>query len=303
MRPLLIFLLTMVAIPAFAKVPRVVVSLKPIHGLVSDVMMGVGLPHLLLRGSGDPHSHALLPSEARTLTEAEIVFWIGPSLETFLLKPLLNLSSGSRVVGLMQNLKMHRLKQRRGGVWGVNNHDNTLDGQIDPHIWLDPRNAQVIVQQIADVLSEIDPDNAAIYIDNGTRIRKELVRLESDIHELLQPVRDLPFFVLHDAYQYFNFRFKTKNKGAIALDHKYKPGAQRILKIRRRLRLGQVRCLFQDAGFDNKIVATMIEDTFTRVGVLDPVGQKVRPGPGAYSRILSNLANNLKICLAHSIKR
>ena len=184
MRLLVIFLLAMVAMPAFAKTPRVVVSLKPIHGLVSDVMKGVGLPHLLLPGSVDPHSHALRPSEARTLAQAEIVFWIGPSLETFLLKPLLNLSSGSRVVGLMQNLKLLRLKQRRGGVWGVNNHDYTLDEQIDPHIWLDPRNAQVIVQQIVEVLSEMDADNAAIYIDNGARIWKELARLESDIHEL-----------------------------------------------------------------------------------------------------------------------
>jgi len=266
-------------------------------------MKGVGLPHLLLPGSVDPHSHALRPSEARALVQAEIVFWIGPSLEAFLLKPLLNLSSGSRVVGLMQNLKLQLLKQRRSGVWGINNNDHTLDGQIDPHIWLDPRNAQVIVEKIVEVLSEIDAVNAAIYVDNGVRLGKELVRLEREIHELLRPVRDLPFFVLHDAYQYFNFRFKTKSKGAIALDHKHKPGAQRIVEIRRRLRLGQVGCLFQDAGFNNKIVSTLIEDTVVRVGELDPVGQKVQPGPGAYSRILGNLAINLKNCLGNSIRK
>ena len=301
MRLLMLALIVMVTLPAIAAGPRVVVSLKPIHGLVADVMKGVGEPYLLLTASADPHSHALRPSEARKLVQANVVFWVGSNLEGFLRKPLLNLPSGSRVVPLLRNSRLLRLKQRQGGIWKVDDPDRNKVGEFDPHFWLDPRNARIIVWQIVEVLSQIDPDNAANYEINGKRLRLELTRLEHDIDELLAPVRTLPFFVLHDAYQYFEFRFRTHGVGAIALDHDHKPGARRIAMIRQRLRAGDVRCLFQEAEFSSKIVTALTEGTATRVGVLDPIGKSVHPGPGAYSRILRDLAGNLKKCLVYSI--
>ena len=302
MRLLMLALIVMVTLPAIAAGPRVVVSLKPIHGLVADVMKGVGEPYLLLTASADPHSHALRPSEARKLVQADVVFWVGSNLEGFLRKPLLNLPSGSRVVPLLRNPRLLRLKQRQGGIWKIDDLDRNKAGEFDPHFWLDPRNARIIVWQIVEVLSQIDPDNAANYEINGKRLGLELTRLAHDIDELLAPVRTLPYFVLHDAYQYFEFRFQTHGIGAIALDHDHKPGARRIAMIRQRLRAGGARCLFQEAEFSSKMVTALTEGTTTRVGVLDPIGKNVRSGPGAYSRILRDLAGSLEKCLSYSIE-
>jgi len=303
MHRLILALIVMVTLPtiAIAAGPRVVVSLKPVHGLVADVMKGVGEPYLLLTASANPHSHALRPSEARKLVQANVVFWVGSNLEGFLRKPLLNLPSGSHVVPLLRNHRLLRLKQRQGGIWEIDDPDRNKGSEFDPHIWLDPRNARVIVRQIVAVLSQIDPDNTANYEINGKRLGLELTKLERDIDELLAPVRTLPYFVLHGAYQYFEFRFRTHGIGAIALDHDHKPGARRIAMIRQRLRVGDVRCLFQEAEFSSKIVTALTEGTATRVGVLDPIGKSVHPGPGAYSRILRDLAGNLKKCLIYSI--
>jgi len=301
MRLLMLALMLIITFPALAAGPRVVVSLKPVHGLVADVMKGVGEPHLLLTASADPHSHALRPSEARKLVQANVVFWIGSELEGFLRKPLFNPSSGSRVIPLLRNPRLLRLKQRRGGIWEVDDPNRNKGNELDPHFWLDPRNARIIVRQIVEVLSQIDPDNAANYGKNGKRLSLELAKLEHDIHELLAPVRALPFFVLHDAYQYFEFRFRTYGIGAIALDHNRKPGARRIAMIRQRLRDGGARCLFQEAEFSSKMVIALTKGTTARVGVLDPIGKNVHSGPGAYSRILRDLAGNLEKCLSYSI--
>ena len=64
--------------------PKVVVSIKPIHSLVSYVMDGVGRPSLLVDGSASPHTFQLKPSHATMLQEADVVFWIGEDLESFL---------------------------------------------------------------------------------------------------------------------------------------------------------------------------------------------------------------------------
>ncbi len=174
MRLLMLALIVMVTLPAIAAGPRVVVSLKPIHGLVADVMKGVGEPYLLLTASADPHSHALRPSEARKLVQADVVFWVGSNLEGFLRKPLLNLPSGSRVVPLLRNPRLLRLKQRQGGIWKVDDPDRNKVGEFDPHFGLDPRNARIIVWQIVEVLSQIEPANADNYEINGKRLGLEL---------------------------------------------------------------------------------------------------------------------------------
>ena len=68
--------------------PQVVASIKPVHSLVAAVMEGVGTPDLIVGGAASPHAYALKPSQAKSLEEADLIFWIGPELESFLEKPI-----------------------------------------------------------------------------------------------------------------------------------------------------------------------------------------------------------------------
>ena len=83
-----------------APAPSVLVSIKPLHSIVAAVMGDTGAPGLLLTGAASPHSYALKPSDARKLAQADIVFWTGPELETFLATPIRNLASKARVAAL-----------------------------------------------------------------------------------------------------------------------------------------------------------------------------------------------------------
>ena len=291
-------------LPAVAA-PKVVVTIKPVHSLIAGVMAGAGQPHLLLATNADAHSHALRPSEARALAEADLIIWVGPGLEGYLRKPLANLSGGARAVTLLQNPDLRLLPVRAGGVW--QDHDGQGQGQekgqrdTDPHLWLDTRNAKAIVRQAVKDLSKLDPENARIYQRNGDNVLTDLANLEADIHHLLAPVRGLPYLVLHDAYQYFEARFRTFGIGAIAVAPDRKPGARRLSNIRQRLRDGTTRCLFQDGDFNSKIVQTLTENLDIRTAVLDPIGRNVPAGPAAYGKILRRLAGNLENCLSYSI--
>ena len=269
--------------PALAKAPNVVVSLKPVHGLSAGVMAGVGEPGLLLAAVADPHSHALLPSQARSLASAEVVFWVGAKLERYLQRPLSNIAAKAQIVTLLDNPELRILPARRSGIWrphdheaGGEDHEAGGDHDSDPHFWLDPRNAQAIVRQAVMVLRKVDPDNGHLYSQNGDGMLYGLSVLEADLHRLLAPVRTLPYLVLHDAYQYFE-------------------------AIRQRLRQGNVRCLFQEAEFNSNIVATLTEGSDIRVATLDPIGLRVRPGLGAYGQVLRQLAGALENCLSYSL--
>ncbi|MBV2093173.1 MAG: zinc ABC transporter substrate-binding protein, partial [Candidatus Thiodiazotropha sp. (ex Ctena orbiculata)] len=61
---------------------KVVVSILPVHSLVSGLMSGVGEPYLLLKGNQSPHTMTLKPSDARAMSEADLLLWVGESLES-----------------------------------------------------------------------------------------------------------------------------------------------------------------------------------------------------------------------------
>ncbi|MEL6169784.1 MAG: zinc ABC transporter substrate-binding protein [Pseudomonadota bacterium] len=88
------------AAPAAADAPRVATDILPVHSLVAMVMDGVGEPDLLVPPGASPHGHALRPSEARALSEADLVFWIGHGLTPWLEDPIETLAPDAQHIEL-----------------------------------------------------------------------------------------------------------------------------------------------------------------------------------------------------------
>src|SRR5687768_5831032 len=108
--------------PAAAEGPRVVVSVKPLHSLVASVMQGVAVPDLLLPGAASAHSYSMRPSDARLLEQAQIVFWIGEGMETFLAKVLRARAGTIRIVEVGKEGGLALLPNREGGAWDGQGH-------------------------------------------------------------------------------------------------------------------------------------------------------------------------------------
>jgi zinc transport system substrate-binding protein len=219
--PLVLLSSLALASPTIAA-PDVVASIKPVHSLVAAVMAGVGEPVLIVRGAASPHTYALRPSDAGALETADIVFWTGHGLELFLGDALETLATEAKVVELARSPGIELLPLREGGAFEVHahesddhdhaDHDHDHDHEHehdagDMHFWLDPHNAALMVSQIATTLSEADPDNAATYAANAEIEIAALAALAGELAERLAPVRNKPFIVFHDAYQYFEARF------------------------------------------------------------------------------------------------
>jgi zinc transport system substrate-binding protein len=302
--------------------PRVVASVKPVHALVAAVMGEVASPTLLVDGAQSPHTYDLKPSEALALERADLVFWVGPSLESFLTRPLRSLSSADHVVHLQNAKGVHLLKTRKGGAWaGHAHHDHGAEheheahghegehgnhastglpeARIDPHIWLNPDNARAIVQVAAARLAKIDPANAATYRANAGAAADEIAVLAQDIDAQVSAVRTRPYVVFHDAYQYFERAFGLNAVGAITLSPDRQPSARRLQEIRAQIRDLDARCVFREPQFAPELVDTVVEGAPARVGVLDPLGADLPKGPDAYSKLLQNLADSLTACLGN----
>lgn len=304
------------AAAAAATVPQVVATIKPVHSLVAMVMQGVAEPKLLLATGASPHTYSLKPSDAQTLQQADVIFWVGEGLETFLDKPLKALPRNARVIALADAPGVTLLPYRSSGGWEAHNHGSAAtsppdahdethphDDEHDPHtidmhIWLDPANAQAMIRAVAAALSEADPSHATIYNVNAESALLRLQALDATLRQRLQPLAAKPYVVFHDAYQYLEHRYGLTPVGSITVDPDRQPSAQRVATIRQSITERGAVCVFSEPQFSPKLIPTLIEGTKTRMGILDADGGiGVSPGADAYPTLMLNLADALRGCL------
>ncbi len=288
--------------------PRVEASILPIQSLAAGVMAGVAAPGVIVPAGASPHSYALRPSEARRIARANLIFWIGRSGEPFLDKTLSSLGDPTRAIALTDLDGLKRLAARRPGVWRktgsatdgdhLNSAIKSIDsGRVDPHVWLDPANARVIVRAMAAALARVDPGRAAIYARNATALEARLDALDRAIAARLAPVAGKAYAVYHDAFQYFEARYGLAPLGALIASPDQRPGARRTAALRAEILRAHARCLFVEPRISPALLAPVIAGTGARLAVLDPLGFGLAPGPDAYGALMRDLAEALRGCL------
>lgn len=325
MKSTLIPLMASVAIAAAASgataAPDVVVSIKPVHSLVAAIMKGVGEPQLIVDGAASPHTYNLRPSNARKLEKADVVFWVGPGLEAFLQKPLEALASKATVVELEDAKGLEKLPFREGGPFeahdhGNESHEDHADGEAahdhgqehgdhehehgayDTHLWLDPANAKAMAQTIETALIAADAGNAATYQANTKKLIDDLDALDTELAETVKPIKEKPFIVFHDAYQYFEHRYGVKTAGSITVSPETLPGADRVKQMQEKVRQLGATCVFAEPQFEPKLISVITEGTAAKSATLDPEAATLEPGPDLYFKLMRGIAGSLKDCLS-----
>ena len=289
---------------------KVVVSIKPYHSLVSRVMQGVSEPALLLNGYNSPHSYSLRPSAAVKLQNADLVFWGGENLEGFLAKPIHSLAAGARVVSFEDTPGLILLPFRSGKEWqkldpeSENDQDHLKKQEIhshrvsgkDPHIWLDPLNAQKITQNLVQILSEFDPENSQTYHSNGKKTILRLSDLNIQLETKMSSVSSKPYIVFHDAYQYFEKRYQLNPIASVTVSSGTSTSVGRLIDIRKKIKIKKVLCIFTEPQISPKLVQTVISGTTVKKGILDPIGSSISPGPEMYFSLLNNISHSISTC-------
>ena len=328
--PIIISILSLFTffLPANADI-KVVASIKPIHSLASYLMNGVAKPDLIVDGYASPHGFAMKPSHAKMLQNADIIFWVGEDLESFLEKPLGSIAKKAEKIELMQVKGLQILKFRERNIFDdhddhghddhgkkddhddhdhdshakKDDHDDHDDhdgheghnhGEFDPHIWLDPINAKVILFEMSKHLIENDPKNESVYRANLSKAYKDIDKLTSDVtSELNESVASIVF---HDAYQYFEKRFNVNILGAFTVNTDVMPGAEQLAEIREVIEHDNVACVFSEPQFNPDIIKAVAKDMNIKTGVVDPLGATLNPGKTLYFDLIKNMSASFKGC-------
>ena len=173
-------------------------------------------------------------------------------------------------------------------------HEGHAHGEYDPHIWLDPINAKVILKEMTEHLVENDSKNASVYKKNLENALRDLDKLTINVMtELSQSTASIVF---HDAYQYFEERFNVNILGAFTVNTDVMPGAEQLAEIREIIEHDNVSCVFSEPQFNPDIIKAVAKDMNIKTGVVDPLGATLNPGKDLYFDLISNMSKSFKGC-------
>ena len=178
-------------------------------------------------------------------------------------------------------------------------HDDHDDHQTkdDVHIWLSPDNAIKIINKANKVLSLYYPQNAKIYDENSKIMIDKIKKLKTELDKELTPIKDKPYVVFHDAYQYFEKAFGLNAVGSVALEGDIASSPKQVSYIKEKIVKLKASCVFQEPQFDSKLVKIVVEGTNAQIGTLDPLGVGIKDEKDFYLQLLRNMAKSLKECL------
>lgn len=290
--------------PTLAAPPKVVTSIKPVQALVKMVMGNLGNPQLVIPATASPHMFSMKPSQATMLEDAEVVFWIGPGLETTLIGPLDKLAGKAQVVELLEapGLRLIHFDEDEH-TEDAHAHEAHDHGNVDPHIWLAPSNARKMVSHIADIMSEIDPSNADAYAKNAKKARQRITILSRKTMDYVTEMRYTPYLVQHDGFGYLALEFGFNEVGHIQTTPGREPGAKHVAEIIDLIKSKNVKCLLHEPQFAPKLAERLNAETRIALREVDPMGIHLSLSDTTYVRIIQGIIVSMETCLQPRAKK
>nr|WP_186355245.1 zinc ABC transporter substrate-binding protein [Pseudomonas protegens] len=278
---------------------RVLTSIKPLQLIAAAVQDGVAVPEVLLPPGASPHNYALRPSDVRKVQSVDLLYWIGPDMEGFLPRVLKGRSLPSVAVQDLPGMKLrHFAEDSHSHAEDADEHDHDhRPGTLDAHLWLSPINARVIATRMAADLSAADPANAARYQNNLKAFSERLDALDARLKARLAGIAGKPYFVFHEAFDYFEDAYGLKHAGVFSVAAEVQPGAQHVAAMRARLQQVGKTCVFSEPPLRPRLAETLVAGLPVKLAELDALGGYTPATAQGYEQVLEKLGNDLAGCL------
>ena len=308
-----------------AQALQVTVTIPPLAGMIAPLLDENDKIEVLLKPGVSPHGFQIKPSQLGILQSSDLLITAGTPVDAWVDKFANRI--GAKQIHLAELQATERLPLRKGGVWekklpkmlqqseerhdhshGHDEHSTALS--FDGHIWMSMHNAQVLVEEVTQVLSQLKPQKSQ-QIDMAkqqwlARLREQ----DQSNQQRLAPLKDKAYLVLHDAFQYFEHHYGLNGVGSVRLNPEVPPSLKRITELRSNLVSKKVQCVFQEPQFPGKQLQRLTSGTSAKIGTLDPMGTMYIMQAGGksatfmnYDRFTEKLTDAFVDCLGHNYDR
>ncbi len=234
---------------------------------------------LLLQPGRNEHSFDPTPKDIETVSRAKLGVMVGLGLDPWMEKLMKDAAPTARVLKVGDRVPTLTIKDDPIGAddheeHGHDDHDHDHEGKgaQDPHVWLDPTRAQLIVRAVAEELGRADSAHALAYRERATELDTSLVALDSEAETRTKALSRKGFVTFHGSFGYFAERYKLSILAVIEPYPGSQPTGEYVSRVLRVIKEKKVSALFSEPQLDPRPAKVLAEEAKIPLGVLDPVG-------------------------------
>ena len=243
----------------------VFVSIPPQQYFVERIAGHRVQTRVLIAQGQSPHSYTPTPRQIAQLSEADVYMTVGIPFEDSVVKKIRGQNRTLEITDMARGIE-----RAASGEHGHEGHGHEgQHGEMDAHVWLDPRNAIVMAQNAADTLAEMDPGNKAKYMENRDALIQDLQALHASLSEKLAPFQGRRFYVYHPAFGYLARAYGLEQ---VAVETGGKePTARALDRLIAQARRDNVRVIFVQPQFSQKSAQRVAREIGGSVTAADPL--------------------------------
>ena len=277
-----------------AKEIKLLTSIKPLQLIATAIQQDIAQPDVLVPVGTSPHHYALRPNDLQRINNADLFYWIGPDMEIFLTKTIKNRTNETVAIETLPEIQ---LKHFSDNPEQHDNHDHEHGaGQVDPHLWLSPKNANIVASKMVEDLIKLDPENMQKYQQNLKLFQEQLNKTDKQIKTQLSQIKLKPYFVVHETYDYFENHYGIQHDGVFSLNSSILPGIRQITEMKERLKKTGESCIFYEPPIKPKLINTLSQGLNVNSYMLDAMGAEITVNSNGYPNLLLEIANQLQQC-------
>ena len=228
--------------------PSVVTTVYPVTFVVDRI--GARTTDLVPSGA-EPHDLELSPGQVRTLAEADLVFYVGGGFQPAVEDAVQDL--GQDAVDVLDGLEVRD------------------EGEIDPHVWLDPLRLWQIAEATAGRLADEDPERADEYRNNLAGLRQDLFALDDELARGLSGCARNEFVTAHEAFGYLAARYDLTEVALSGLDPEAEPSPGRLAEVARVARDLDIDVIFYEELVSPATAEALAAELGVRTEILSPL--------------------------------
>ncbi|MCW8944957.1 MAG: SCO family protein [Sedimenticola sp.] len=288
-----LFLLALCQVSVADERLHVVTTIKPLHSILAGLMVGTEGPELLLEEDATPFGYQLSEEQKSKLSKANMIVWVGPELEKFLIEPVENATkAGVSVLTLLDNPELKILPSR----WSKDEDDS----ERDPFFWMDSRNTLILVDELSRALMDVDTGRAHLYKRNRDQLLSRVAELDRRLEYGYRGLKSGVGMAYFDTLQYFEQAYALKIRGVMAQSPEQPVDASQLLMSRVKLKEGYYACLLTERAMPMPEFPLLTEGVEINIGVLDSFGTDLPAGPELYFQLMQQNTDTIKKCLQYS---
>ncbi|AND79055.1 zinc ABC transporter substrate-binding protein AdcA [Streptococcus pantholopis] len=268
---------------------NLVTTFYPVHEFTKAVVGDEGKVTMLIKAGTEPHDFEPTTKNVTTISDADVFVYLDENMETWVpdVKKSLDLDKQTVIKATGDMLLMAGSEE--GEEEGHEGHSHAYD----PHVWLSPKRAVTLVENIRDSLIKKYPDKSAVFTDNAAAYIEKLKSLDQDYTEALSQAKQTSFVTQHAAFGYLALDYGLEQIPITGVSAETEPSAKRLASLTKYVKKYDIKYIYFEENASSKVAKTLADEVGVKTQVLNPLEslskKQIEAGEDYFSIMQANL--------------